>query len=172
MSARPPRLAACGRPSGGNRRCPSPFTAATTSTHLQRSHRRPPQPRARIGPTKPPQQHALEDHQNRLVPSLLASCPARSLNHKHARLGIHNRLSLIRIDSRPPELAICRIQSGGERAAAIYTVIETTKLNCFELQAYIADVIARITGGWPASRWHKLMPWNWQAQQDKDKLAA
>ena len=32
-------------------------------------------------------------------------------------------------------------------------------------QAYIADVIEKIAGGWPASRWDELMPWNWQPQQ-------
>ena len=63
-------------------------------------------------------------------------------------------------------------KAGGERASAIYTVIETAKLNGLEPQAYIADVIAKIAGGWPASRWDELMPWNWQAQQDLDKLAA
>lgn len=51
---------------------------------------------------------------------------------------------------------------GGERAAAIYTVIETCKLNGFDPQAYIADVIHRIADNWPASRWDELMPWNWQ----------
>lgn len=54
-------------------------------------------------------------------------------------------------------------KTGGERAAAIYSVIETAKLNGIEPQAYIADVIAKIAGGWPASRWDELMPWNWTA---------
>ena len=52
--------------------------------------------------------------------------------------------------------------AGGERAAAIYSVIETAKLNGIEPQAYIADVIEKIASGWPASRWDQLMPWNWQ----------
>ena len=52
-------------------------------------------------------------------------------------------------------------KAGGERAAAIYSVIETAKLNGIEPQAYIADVIAKIASGWPASRWDELMPWNW-----------
>jgi transposase len=52
-------------------------------------------------------------------------------------------------------------KAGGERAAAIYTVIETCKLNGVEPQAYIADVIAKIAGDWPASCWDELMPWNW-----------
>ena len=52
--------------------------------------------------------------------------------------------------------------AGGERAAALYTVIETAKANDAELQAYIADVLAKLAGGWPAARWDKLMPWNWR----------
>lgn len=53
-------------------------------------------------------------------------------------------------------------KAGGERAAAIYTVIETCKLNGVEPQAYIVDVIAKIAGDWPAARWDELMPWNWR----------
>jgi len=53
-------------------------------------------------------------------------------------------------------------RAGGERAAAIYTVIETCKLNGIEPQAYIADVIAKIAGDWPAARWDELTPWNWR----------
>ena len=56
-------------------------------------------------------------------------------------------------------------KAGGERAAAIYSVIETAKLNGIEPQAYIADVIAKIADGWPASRWDELMPWNWEDPQ-------
>ncbi len=53
-------------------------------------------------------------------------------------------------------------QTGGERAAAIYSVIETCKMSSVDPQAYIADVIERIADDWPASRWDELMPWNWQ----------
>uniref|UniRef100_UPI00344E8889 IS66 family transposase n=1 Tax=Sphingomonas sp. TaxID=28214 RepID=UPI00344E8889 len=49
-------------------------------------------------------------------------------------------------------------KAGGERAAAIYTVIETCKRKSVEPQACIADVIAKIAGDWPASRWDELMP--------------
>lgn len=38
-------------------------------------------------------------------------------------------------------------KAGGERAAAIYSVFETAKLNGIEPQVYIADVIAKIAGG-------------------------
>ena len=43
-------------------------------------------------------------------------------------------------------------RAGGERAAAIYTVIQTCKANGVDPQAYIADVIAKVAGDWPASR--------------------
>ena len=56
-------------------------------------------------------------------------------------------------------------KAGGDRAAAIYSIIETAKLNGLEPQAYIADVIAKIAGDWPATRWDELMPWNWQPDQ-------
>lgn len=62
--------------------------------------------------------------------------------------------------------------TGGERAAAIYSVIETAKLNGVEPQVYIADVIEKIAGGWPASRWDELMPWNWTAVNVPVSIAA
>jgi transposase len=62
--------------------------------------------------------------------------------------------------------------AGGERAAAIYSVIETAKLNGIEPQAYIADVIEKIATGWPASRWDDLMPWNWTADDAPASMAA
>lgn len=63
-------------------------------------------------------------------------------------------------------------KAGGERAATIYSVIETAKLNGIEPQAYIADVIEKIAGGWPASRWDELMPWNWTADVAPVSMAA
>ena len=55
---------------------------------------------------------------------------------------------------------------GGERAAAIYSVIETCKANHVDPQTYIANVTAKIAGNWPASRWDELMPWHWKADSD------
>ena len=61
--------------------------------------------------------------------------------------------------------------AGGEQAAAIYSVIETAKLNGVEPQAYIADFIEKIVSGWPASRWDDL-PWNWTAAAAPASMAA
>ena len=58
-------------------------------------------------------------------------------------------------------------RAGGERAAAIYTVIQTCKANGVDPHAYIADVIAKVAGDWPASRWDELMPWKWMQPADQ-----
>jgi transposase len=49
---------------------------------------------------------------------------------------------------------------GGERAAAMFTLIETAKLNDVDPQAWLADVLGRIADH-PASKLDKLLPWNW-----------
>ena len=51
---------------------------------------------------------------------------------------------------------------GGERAAAVYTLIETAKLNGVDPQAWLADVLARLPD-YPARRISDLLPWNWNA---------
>ena len=52
--------------------------------------------------------------------------------------------------------------SGGRRAAAIYTLIETAKLNDVDPRAWLADVLARIANT-AQSRLHELLPWEWKA---------
>jgi transposase len=52
-------------------------------------------------------------------------------------------------------------ERGGQRAAAMYTLIGTAKLNDVDPQAWLADVIARISDT-PVSRLHELLPWNWK----------
>jgi transposase len=48
--------------------------------------------------------------------------------------------------------------SGGERAAAIYSLIGTAKLNGLDPEAYLRDVLTRI-GDHPVNRIHELLPW-------------
>ena len=50
---------------------------------------------------------------------------------------------------------------GGERAAFMYTLIGTAKLNEVDPQAWLADVLARIADT-PQNRLEELLPWNWQ----------
>jgi hypothetical protein len=65
----------------------------------------------------------------------------------------------------------CGSDRGGERAATLYTLIATAKLNGVDPQAWLADVLARIND-------HKitdlaaLLPWRWAAARENRKLAA
>jgi transposase len=52
---------------------------------------------------------------------------------------------------------------GGRRAAAIYTLIATAKLNDIDPQAWLADVLARLPDQ-PAKRIDELLPRNWRPQ--------
>ena len=49
--------------------------------------------------------------------------------------------------------------SGGERAAAMYTLIETAKMNDLDPEAYLRDVLGRIVDH-PINRIAELLPWN------------
>ena len=50
---------------------------------------------------------------------------------------------------------------GGQRAAALYSLIVTAKMNNIDPQAWLADVLARIAEH-PARDIDALLPWNWQ----------
>ena len=49
---------------------------------------------------------------------------------------------------------------GGQRAAFMYSLIVTAKLNDIDPQAWLADVLARIAEH-PSHRLAELLPWNW-----------
>jgi transposase len=53
---------------------------------------------------------------------------------------------------------------GGRRAAALYTLIATAKLNDVDPQAWLADVLARLPD-YPARRIGDLLPRNWHAER-------
>jgi transposase len=55
--------------------------------------------------------------------------------------------------------------AGGQRAAAVYSMIETCKLNDVDPRAWLADVLARLPDH-PARRVGDLMPWAWKARQE------
>lgn len=56
----------------------------------------------------------------------------------------------------------CGSDRGGRRAAAMYSLIVTAKMNGIDPQAWLADVLARIAAH-PAHRIDELLPWNWKA---------
>lgn len=57
----------------------------------------------------------------------------------------------------------CGSDRGGRRAAAMYSLIVSAKMNGVDPQAWLADVLARIAGH-PAHRLDELLPWNWRPQ--------
>jgi transposase len=56
-------------------------------------------------------------------------------------------------------------ERGGERAAIMYTLIQTAKLNDIDPQAWLADVLARIADH-PITGLAALLPWNWKNSRD------
>ena len=54
----------------------------------------------------------------------------------------------------------CGSDRGGERAAMMYSLIVSAKMNDVDPQAWLADVLARIADH-PAHRLDQLLPWNW-----------
>jgi transposase len=60
--------------------------------------------------------------------------------------------------------------NGGRRAAAIYTLIETAKLNDVDPQAWLADALARLQDH-PAKRIDELLPWSWQRERQQKAAA-
>jgi transposase len=57
-------------------------------------------------------------------------------------------------------------ERGGERAALMYTLIQTAKLNGLDPHAWLADVLARIADH-PINRIDDLLPWKWRAASAK-----
>ena len=52
---------------------------------------------------------------------------------------------------------------GGDRAAFMYSLIVTAKMNDVDPQAWLADVLGRLPD-MPLSRLPELLPWHWKAQ--------
>jgi transposase len=66
----------------------------------------------------------------------------------------------------------CGSDRGGQRAAAMYSLIVTAKMNDVDPQAWLADVLARIATH-PAHRLGELLPWTWKlAKRPAQSLAA
>ena len=49
--------------------------------------------------------------------------------------------------------------SGGERAACIYTLVASAKLNGINPETYLKEILTRIAEGHPINRIDELMPW-------------
>jgi transposase len=64
--------------------------------------------------------------------------------------------------------------AGGERAAAIYSLVESAKLNGIDPEAYLREVFERIADH-PINRIEALLPWNvaqqWRNQPQERRAA-
>jgi transposase len=60
---------------------------------------------------------------------------------------------------------------GGQRAAAMYSLIVTAKMNDVDPQAWLTDILARIAAH-PVSRIDELLPWNWSPAPAPRRRAA
>jgi transposase len=65
----------------------------------------------------------------------------------------------------------CGSDRGGQRAAVLYSLIVTARMNGDDPQAWLADVLARIAEH-PARRLDELLPWNWKPAKPQAQAAA
>ncbi len=104
--------------------------------------------------------------------SAIAQAIRYALNRWEALLRYCDEGALA-IDNNPVERAIRGVaigrknflfagnDAGGERAAAIYTLVETCKLNNVEPFAYLCDVLEKLPT-WPHKRLSELLPFHWK----------
>jgi len=79
-----------------------------------------------------------------------------------ARTGLPRGSRIVNADSSA---------AGGERAAAIYSLIGTAKLNGLDPEAYLRNVLSRIADH-PINRIDELLPWNIAPEFDKTSASA
>ena len=122
----------------------------------------------------------IEEHLRRLEATVLPKSPLG----KAVRYGLSNWQALTRyledadlkIDNNGAENALRGVavgrknwlfagsRDGGQRAAVLYSLIYTCKINGVEPFAYLRDVIARINAN-PMNRIQELTPREWKAAQ-------
>lgn len=65
----------------------------------------------------------------------------------------------------------CGSDRGGQRAAVLYSLIVSAKMNDIDPQAWLTDVLARLPA-YPAHRIDDLLPWNWRSAKLRTQPAA
>lgn len=58
----------------------------------------------------------------------------------------------------------CGSDRGGQRAAMMYSLIVTAKMNHVDPQTWLSDVLSRIAAH-PMHRLDELLPWNWRSRE-------
>jgi transposase len=90
----------------------------------------------------------------------------------HGRLQRHIENGCVEIDNNAAQRALRGVvlgrnnylfagsDEGGRRAAVIYSLVETAKLNGLDPEACLRDILAHIADH-PINRIDALLPWNW-----------
>jgi transposase len=115
----------------------------------------------------------LRQRENRLPPkSPLADAVSYTLNQWDA-LSVYLEDGHLDIDNNRVERLIRMVavgrknylfagsDAGARNAATHYTLIATCRLHGIDAQAYLADIYAKIAGGWPHARLAELLPDAW-----------
>jgi transposase len=58
----------------------------------------------------------------------------------------------------------CGSDRGGQRAALMYSLIATCRMNNVDPEAWLRDILARLPEH-PVSKINQLLPWNWKKAQ-------
>ena len=117
-----------------------------------------------------------------LAATSVKSALARAILYSHRRWAALTRYASdgrIEIDNNAAEREIRAValgrknwlhagsDAGGERAAAMYSLIGSAKLNGMDPQAYLRHVLERIAEH-PVNRVDELLPWNVAGQIERD----
>ena len=65
----------------------------------------------------------------------------------------------------------CGSDRGGQRAAVMYSLIATCRMNDIDPEAWLGYTLAHIAE-LPKSRLHELLPWNWKKPAALQAMAA
>jgi transposase len=68
-------------------------------------------------------------------------------------------LALWTYGHKPKNYLFCGSDAGGERAASIYTLVATAKLNSLNPETYLRDILTKIAEGHTINRIDELVPW-------------
>jgi hypothetical protein len=82
------------------------------------------------------------------------------LHRYHLEISAHHRKAALTGAIRKAWL-FCGSDRRGQRAAIMFSLIQSCRINDLDPQAWLADVLARIAGH-PANRLGDLLPWNWK----------
>ncbi len=106
-----------------------------------------------------------------LQPDALAGVDALPGRRPHRDRQQRRRAALRGVSLGRKNYLFMGSDAGGERAAAIYSLVETAKLNGLDPEGYLREVLTRIAEH-PINRIDELLPWNIGACAEDQRQAA